>query len=764
MGLSLIPASDPTIVAGNLDLAPNAQRDYGASGLATTFTGTIAAGSTTLTLNAPWDGTDGQGIFIQHAGSPCANATPTAVSVAASGTTGTTAYTYAALALDDAGGYSASTAYVTIANGNATLSATNFNSVTVTPDSGNPSAPVAVYGGVSGSPLQYLGALQVVWYGYTFADNGAPRPPAPSYLPATLPAAGGVSGASGWLSTSIASGAGSTTVTLSTVALTTVSDDTVRHDDTQALQNWLNALTNTGVLPEGTYNVSTSPTLQNGTQITLRGEGPTSQLSPLPGTEANALELLDCTQCTVQGVYVAGNKTNVMPVATTRYHTLAGIYVRGCTTIRVTDCHVTASHMGGITVEGSTDVHIADCTATDCDDNGIFGRPGNTGFTVRGCRSTGGKFNGITCIRGTAVLFDSNTAYGNGNEYTQEGAGLDFEGCLNSAMTGNLSYGNLVQGIKVDYTVEGGTTAQRSQTIALTGNVCTGQTQTVTPNGITINSMGILVQNADVVRTSGNLVAGNYQGVNVGSVTDFDLHDFVYDNVNLGINLFQSSASTATAGPGHVGGISADNGAAGVYNAAISNVTYTGVFRGSTGATGAGEGLQLSAGTRHRVVGAVLFDNSDNGILVSNSATDVVVRGCTFSNTTFGSQQGRALYEASGAGPTVFVQNYVEGQVNQPFFLSNASSYATGNIGGAPMGWIGSAPSLPAGTGSSNAVTNAQPMAVRVYLTGNVGTHVIDPNGTDVALPSDPPEVTLSPGAKIYFATTIPSAWQWYRT
>jgi hypothetical protein len=54
-------------------------------------------------------------------------------------------------------------------------------------------------------------------------------------------------------------------------------------------------------------------------------------------------------------------------------------------------------------------------------------------------------------------------------------------------------------------------------------------------------------------------------------------------------------------------------------------------------------------------------------------------------------------------------------------------------------------------------------MTVRVYLTGQSGTHVVDPNGVDVALPHDPSEVTLDPNAKIYFAATVPTSWQWYR-
>lgn len=760
MSLTLHRNPSPTQQSKSLRLPVDLRRDYGASGSAETTTGTISAGSKTLTLADAQDFASGQGIFLQHAGAACANGTPGGVSVTTQGTSGSTHYTYAAISLDDAGGYSDSCTYTTITTGNATLSNTNYNQVTVTPPSGNSEAPVALYGGPSGSPLQYITGLQYNWYGYVYNDNGTAYETAPSYLPATLPATGGVTGEAGWLSTTIRDGAGTTTLTLAAAATSAATDTAVYHDDTTAISNWLADSNGAKTIPPGTYYVSTSPTLDTGSDVLIQGQGETAILSPLPGTEAHALELLDCTDCQVQNVYVDGNKVDVMPVASERYTTLGGIYLRGCSRVLVQSCQVYEAHMGGIMVEGSTAVHVDACTARDCDDNGIFGRPGNTGFRVTGCRSTGGKFNGIACIRGSDVLFTGNVATGNGNDGTQEGAGLDFEGCLHSAMVGNLSYANLVQGIKVDYTVEGGTTSQRSNTVTLSGNVATGHVQTTLANGIVINGTGIIIQNADVVRTTGNILTGNWQGINVGSVTDFALDDLVYENTDVGINLYESTVSTAIDGPGTIRSQSVNNGAAGVYNSTISNIQYSGVFAGATGASGAGEGIQIAGGSRHRICGAVFYDNDDNGILVQNSAADVVVQDCLFSNTVAGSKQGRALYEASGAGPTYFAQNYVEGQANQPYSLSNSSSYATGNVGAPPMGWGTTTPSLPAATGDT--VTNSNAYPVRIYQDGASGTTITDYGGTAKALAVDPNELTLEPGAKISYSTTVPSAWDWY--
>lgn len=70
-------------------------------------------------------------------------------------------------------------------------------------------------------------------------------------------------------------------------------------------------------------------------------------------------------------------------------------------------------------------------------------------------------------------------------------------------------------------------------------------------------------------------------------------------------------------------------------------------------------------------------------------------------------------------------------------------------------------PGVP-NTGSGNAVGNGNAYPVTIYLAGQSGTHIIDVNSTDQALPADPPLLTLQPNEKIYFATTKPSSWAWY--
>ncbi len=78
------------------------------------------------------------------------------------------------------------------------------------------------------------------------------------------------------------------------------------------------------------------------------------------------------------------------------------------------------------------------------------------------------------------------------------------------------------------------------------------------------------------------------------------------------------------------------------------------------------------------------------------------------------------------------------------------------------VGWNIATPAVPAGTGAGNAVTNNTGYVVMVYvLTGtSVGTHIVDPSGTDKLVADDALQL-LDPGAKIYYATTVPTTWLW---
>jgi len=65
-------------------------------------------------------------------------------------------------------------------------------------------------------------------------------------------------------------------------------------------------------------------------------------------------------------------------------------------------------------------------------------------------------------------------------------------------------------------------------------------------------------------------------------------------------------------------------------------------------------------------------------------------------------------------------------------------------------------------------VANRLPFPVRVYQSvvgpNSNGTHIVDFFGHDVALPTEPVEFTLDPGASVYYTTSVPRFWRWYGT
>lgn len=243
-------------------------KNYGASGSGQTTTGTINSGSNQLTLSSAIDFVNGQGIIINHAGATCTLSTPTAPTITATGTIGTTAYQYQIVAMDANGGFTAASTVTSITNGNATLSITNYNAIswsTVT----NASA-YAVYGRVNGNMN-----LLAVTNSNSFNDTGHTSISVvtiPFFLPLTPP----TTAKSDWLVTTISSGAGTTTLTLAANATTTGSSVYVAHDDTAALQNAINAMKTSTVktlfVPAGQYSITSSLYIRNMPPIRLKGD------------------------------------------------------------------------------------------------------------------------------------------------------------------------------------------------------------------------------------------------------------------------------------------------------------------------------------------------------------------------------------------------------------------------------------------------------------------------------------------------------------
>jgi hypothetical protein len=234
--------------------------DYGASGSTTSTTGTISASSSSLSLASAIDFKNGQGIRINGAGATFATNPPSGLTVTQNGTTGATTYQYQVASLDCAGGVGAAITTVSISNGNATLSQTNSITVSWTaPASGPGPCGYAVYGKTASS----MTLLQIVRGSTRWNDVGTTTVPSPDWLPSAPQGAA----LNDYLLTTIASGAGTASLTLSAAASNAVSGTTVAHDDTNAIQNAINSLPAAGgvvYFPPGNYQTTSTINIGNG--------------------------------------------------------------------------------------------------------------------------------------------------------------------------------------------------------------------------------------------------------------------------------------------------------------------------------------------------------------------------------------------------------------------------------------------------------------------------------------------------------------------
>lgn len=236
-------------------------KGFCASGSQQQTTGTITGGHSTLTLAGAIDfvacpsgsGQPGEGITIYHAGPAPTIAAPTAVSVTPVGGTATTAYGYELVANDYAGGVTAPTAAATISNGEplGSLSGTIYNNVCFTTSAN--SASYSIYRSVSGGAYAYLSTF---WdstppsIAYCFHDTnynsmgqtwGTGTSSVPDWGSSTAPSAA----ANDWCQTTIASGAGTASLTLTASCPNSATGTIVKHDDTPAIQAAANACNTT---------------------------------------------------------------------------------------------------------------------------------------------------------------------------------------------------------------------------------------------------------------------------------------------------------------------------------------------------------------------------------------------------------------------------------------------------------------------------------------------------------------------------------------
>ena len=162
----------------------------------------------------------------------------------------------------------------------------------------------------------------------------------------------------------------------------------------------------------------------------------------------------------------------------------------------------------------------------------------------------------------------------------------------------------------------------------------------------------------------------------------------------------------------------------------------------------------------------IVYNNLTNGIVIGGSSaiSSVKVSGKCWSNPNQVSLVNDGGYNKIDLiSWTTGVQTVYTGTKHQATDLKIHTGGDTDYYIWMPRRLPMYTPSLPSGTGSGNAVTNQIGTPILIYQTGHVGVHVIDCWAQDTAIPGDPGVIYLQPDDRIYYATTIPSSWKWYR-
>jgi parallel beta-helix repeat protein len=423
-------------------------------------------------------------------------------------------------------------------------------------------------------------------------------------------------------------------------------------------------------LPPGTYLHNAADILINGDNVVLQGAGPSSIIKNGTSNAINGIKVSGANHVIIRDLAVDGNRTNIVspPAIGSQYAVLSNIWFTGCDDVRVENCVIHEHYAGGILADSTNNIYISDNRIYSGNDNGVFLRPsaGNvacTNATISGNIASGMAFSGLGAIRCSYVTFADNVCFSNGPTAAQ-GCGIGAEGCSYVTISNNVCYSNAIQGIQIRYTNEGGSTIGSSH-VTCAGNVIYNHTST---NG---DAGGILVNGDDIV-LFGNLIYSNAFGVNLTDISGISCtncffgDNTVRNNSNVGIRIGSTAVTNMILDNNVVTG----NASHGLYT--ITRVMVQGgIYAGNTG--GGHNGIYLDTGSDGSIIdGAFVFDNADNGILV-NAGANHEIRNCYFANIV-GTNQGRAMYEAGGAGPTVMLNNRIKAMSNEPYHFDNASS------------------------------------------------------------------------------------------
>ena len=370
------------------------------------------------------------------------------------------------------------------------------------------------------------------------------------------------------------------------------------------------------------------------------------------------------------------------------YTQLQCIFILSSDDVTVEDCWFHDGFSSGIIAQASTNLLLSNNRLTGCGDNQIYVRAMHANpytpcdyVTITGNIASGGAYSGIQVLGSSHIAITGNVCYSNGPS-AGHGNGIGSEGASYVTITGNSCYANGVQGINIRFTSEVGAN-QRSSHVVVSSNVCYSHTSTDGDAG------GINISDTDDGLITGNLVYGNYYGINVSnggnglSVLNLDIQgNIVRGSAAIGIRLAPGNASAYTISGNDVSGGST----VGIYanqQAWVKNNTV----RGNTSF-----GIQFDSGAGSSIAeGNTVYDNGDNGIHVGGTGVANCVINDNYCTNVSGTQP-RGIFEATGNGPTIALNNYITGQVTAPYAFNNSSSvYNTLENGSGQASFSGSA-------------------------------------------------------------------------
>jgi parallel beta-helix repeat protein len=356
------------------------------------------------------------------------------------------------------------------------------------------------------------------------------------------------------------------------------------------------------ILKEGLY----APAIL-ASNIWLLGSGDKSIIRIPDGSRANAILATVVNNVLISNLHIDGNRAKSDNSGPT-YTSVNGIRVYNSSAVSIDTISVANTYYGGITIDRSTNISITNNRVYGSRDNGIFLRPGNIDVVIRGNTVSASSYSGIQCLRSDNVSISNNDTYDNGPTQAQ-GDGIGSEGCRYTTIINNIIYNNGAQGVKVDYTIEGGTAPQRSFHISVINNSIYSQSGK--------NLAGILVTRSDFTQVSGNHIYNNFYGVNIGDVGETIISGNFGAHSVMAIRAYDAHA----AGPITISSNDVQTSSSNQIELSSGNTKVI----GNTIYDGAAGSIRLNAGRNYIIANNTIYSNAHNNVEIANGVANVTM-------------------------------------------------------------------------------------------------------------------------------------------